>query len=139
MIFASRRLIVIHLLACSAIISGCSYKYDLHLEGQIVRGKKQTPVEGAKITLFAGSEEYETCESNRNGRWKLRHALDESDFESTQNGKKRLRTETEFPLSIRIETKDDTIVIICPNVAIPESDRDIHAFVLAVLNAENAE
>lgn len=104
-----------------------------------MRGQSQAPVWDAKITIFAGDKNYESTESNRHGRWKLHHTLDEADFETTQNNKKRLRQDVDNPLSIRVELNGAKVEMLCPHVAVPESESDINTFVLVVLDTENVD
>lgn len=133
-----------HILALCLILLllgfvGCSYFYDLHLEGELLSGPAKTPVSGATVTLYSGTHDYGSCTTDKEGKWVLTESIHDSAFRKDRDGKYRLYVNASSSLRIRIITNKKAYIVPCPRVAIPESGSDIYAFVLTVLQVEPEE
>lgn len=128
------RSIMVLLVLSPVCIYGCGY--DLHLEGKLLNGPDQTPIPGAKVTLFTGDWDFVSCSTDGQGKWKLQQFFSQINFEQDAEGRDWLKEDPVAPISIRFEADGKTYVVPCPKVAAPESGSDIFAFVLTVLDVE---
>ncbi|MCA9005206.1 MAG: carboxypeptidase regulatory-like domain-containing protein [Planctomycetaceae bacterium] len=113
-------------------LPGCSFSYELFLEGQVLAGADQSPVAGAKVTLVLMNSDEVTCVTDSQGRWVLKKSLNDIWFESGKDKKQWLRSD-EFKL--RIEAREETYFVPCPRVAVQKSG-DAFGFVMAVLEVQ---
>ncbi|MEQ8636642.1 hypothetical protein [Gimesia maris] len=130
--YAVARVMTFMLVLSLLALPGCSYFYDLFLEGQVLAGADQTPVSGAKVTLVIMNSDGATCVTDSQGQWELKDSLSDSWFESGKDKKQWLRSD-EFKL--RIETDGKTYVVPCPRVALQDS-YDCFGFVMTVLEIQ---
>lgn len=127
-----RRCRSILLLTLVLYLPGCSFSYPLFLQGQLLAGAEQQPVQGATVTLLFRDQKYASTTTDAQGNWNLKVMLDDSEF---WPGKEDLHWIKPDRLKLRIETGGQTCMVPCPRVAAPESVGDIYAFVMTVLKA----
>ncbi len=128
-IFAVARVVTLFLVLSLLALPGCSYFYDLYLEGQILAGADQTPVAGAKVTLVFRNSDGASCVTDAQGRWELTESLSGTWFESGKDKKEWLKSDQ---FKLRIEARGKTYVVPCPRVALQDS-YDCFGFVMTVL------
>lgn len=127
-----RRCRSIFLLTVVLYLPGCSIAYELLLEGQLLSGAEQRPVQGATVTLLLSNWKCASTITDAQGNWNLKEMLSESKF---WPGKEDKRWTDPDELKLRIETGGQTCMVPCPRVAAPESGGKIYAFVMTVLKA----
>lgn len=127
-----RRCRSILLLTLVLYLPGCSIAYELLLEGQLLSGAEQRPVQGATVTLILSNWKCASTITDAQGNWNLKEMLSESKF---WPGKDDKRWTDPDELKLRIETGGQTCMVPCPRVAAPESGGEIYAFVMTVLKA----
>lgn len=127
-----RRCASILLLTLVLILPGCSYFYNLNLEGKLLSGAEQTPVTDAKVTLVLLQSDLVSTTTDQQGRWKLKGSLHDSNFRPGEGKQYWLRQDR---VKVRIETRGETYLVPCPRVALPRDGGEIYAFVMTVLDA----
>lgn len=120
------------LLALVLLLPGCSYAYDLILEGQLLAGPEQSPVAAATVTLVNGNSDTVSTVTDQQGYWVLQDSIADINFEPWKDDRYWLKKDR---LKLRIETADTTCFVPCPRVPEPKSGGEIYAFVMTVLDA----
>ncbi|HCO21637.1 MAG TPA: hypothetical protein DIT97_00645 [Gimesia maris] len=130
--YAVARVVTLILVLSLLTLPGCSYFYDLFLEGQVLAGADQTPVSGAKVTLVIMNSDGATCVTDSQGRWELKDSLSDSWFVPGKDKKRWLKSDK---IKLRIEAQGETYFVPCPRVALQDS-YDCFGFVMTVLEIQ---
>lgn len=117
--------------------SGCSYLYTIDLSGKIVRGKEQSAVVDAAVTLVRGRDRLQSGLTNDEGEWRLVLQIYNANLERPDNDKRcKLIQDTQVPYELLVELDGQTWKLPFPEVAFLESRYDACASVLAVIDVK---
>lgn len=109
-------------------LSGCQFRYDLHLSGQLLVGPDQHPVQGAVIKVGQ-----RVCHTDHDGHWQLELSIGQRNVKKTSLGIVPANSE-----EIVIEFDEQRVVVPFPVFQKPKSGIDIYCSVLTIVNAEPA-
>lgn len=117
-------------------LPGCSYLYSVHLEGQLLIGPNQNPIQGAKVTLFEGKQDIKNVVTDAQGCWRMDSHLSPGDFGDPKDGRQKYQPRGVTVMQLRIEFDGRQVVIPFPTVYAVKGSTDIQASILTILDAE---
>jgi hypothetical protein len=114
-------------------MSGCSYAYDVQLDGQILVGTDHLPLANAKIAIFHGTRELATATTSATGQWSVVFTVSDHLFLVDSQGREVMGGGRAQSPELRVEVGGKQTVVPLPLIHQPTSGRDIFTSVLLVL------
>ncbi|MEX1229516.1 MAG: hypothetical protein WEB58_04710 [Planctomycetaceae bacterium] len=109
----------------------------MSLEGIVVRGKGNTPVESARVSIRAGETELVAGDTDTDGKYSLSFKLPEDHFSLSLDDKLLLRTDLDETLMIYVELDGEKPVTVpFPRMAVDDLDQ---AYVLVSIQPKRLE
>ncbi len=121
------------LVALCLALSGCSFVYNIHLDGQVLAGADHLPLANAKITIFRGTSEMATATTSASGRWSVVFTVSDNLFLADSAGRYVMGGGNPRSPELRVELGGKQTVVPFPLVYEPKSGKDIFTSVLLVL------
>ncbi len=112
-------------------LSGCSYLYNLHLTGVVLRASDQSPITAGEVTLLFSGTELRKCPIGSDGAWTL--LWSESNVHYRKDDQGVLWFE-EDELTLRIDVGGKSYEIPCPPAVGSTTGLDFYAYVLAAID-----